>query len=585
MSFGFSASDVVLLVQLAWTTVRNSRKACGEHAELTRETTSLHINLRRLEQEIAKPESPINRPNDNCRQDLAPIVDGCRKVLDVLDRILEKYNGLSDEERSKGKLWKAVRFGNGELANVKDLRLKLTYYTSNISLFLNMVSVGSMGVVEKQMYENGGDLKDIRRAVNGITAHLMSGANREGSVLTDYAGDDKEVWRALRRDLIKGGFSSDVIRDHRDTIQAYVNELGSRGILDDEDLKDSGNFSEDIEDTAPAQATPQTRDEAMGPFEHKTGAARDGLSPPTGKTGHVDGTSGIVNRDAKEDQTLPQQTQTALTPLTMNDISDTLPYTTQADAEIDSVVESDSREGEKVEDGKNRPRFSAPSSLAQSSTELAKEDTWFLGGKSFEASNYSSYSYNDTGGVWVSFHFNSTLHHEAFEALSNPLVARGETLEFQIEAKGFLKVAELRTRLRKRGSKSDGKSWLRLSPLFDVFDAFERDAWDSLSLVIQKGRPDTIISNLLHYGIDWIDAHPGKWRITEWPLPPKRAEREGHEDGGKSRHSTVPSHAAPVAVEDTQDPSSTTEKAKTKDDIKFFVLPKHKAVTKRRNAD
>ena len=113
MSFGFSASDVVLLVQSAWTTVQNSRKACGEYAELTREMTSLHANLRRLERETAKPESPINRPSDTCRQDLAPIVDGCRKALDVLDKILGNYNALSDEERSKRKLWKAVRLAMG----------------------------------------------------------------------------------------------------------------------------------------------------------------------------------------------------------------------------------------------------------------------------------------------------------------------------------------------------------------------------------------------------------------------------------------------------------------------------------------
>ena len=596
MSFGFSPSDVVLLVQLAWATVRNSRKACGEYAELTRETTSLHVNLKRLERETAKPESPINRPSDTCRQDLAPIVGGCGKALDVLDRILEKYNALSDEERSRRKLWKAVRFGNGELASVKDLRLKLTYYTSNLSLFLNMVSMGSMGIVEKQMYEAGGDLKDIRRAVNGITAHLMSGANKEGSVLTDYADDDRAVWKAFRRELITEGFSSDVIRVHKDTIQAYVKELGSRGILDDEELKDSGNISEDIEDTAPAQATSQSRDEAMDSFEHKsgdardevsartsttglfedrTGAVRDGLSPPNGKTGHVDGLSGIINRDAKENQTLPQQTQTALTPLTMNYISDTLPSITQADAEIDSVVESDSKEVEKVDDGKNRPQSSSLIPLAQSLPELAEEDTWFFGQKDFmHAFKYYFLELYVDG--WF-----ETKKHQAFEALSDPLVARGETLEFRDEAKGFLKVAECRTRLKKRSIYADGKSEiLKMSPLFDKVYRFRYEqSFDS----IFYSKRGTIISSLLKLGLRKIDARPENWRITKWPLPPEKSESEGG-SRDKSTRSTVPPHATPAVGKGKQDPSSTTEEVKTKGDDEI-VRTKDKARTEEENTD
>ena len=565
MSFGFSPSDVVLLGQLAWRTVRNSRKACGEYAELTRDITSLHVNLQRLERETAKSESPINRPCDTCRQDLGPIVDGCRKALDVLNRILEKYNALSNEERSKGRLWKAVRFGNGELANVRDLRLKLTYYTSNLSLFLNMVSMGSMGIVEKQMYEARGDLKDIRRAVNGITAQFMSGASKEGSVLTDYAGDDKAVWREFRRELVKEGFSSDVIQEHKDTIKAYVQELGSRGILDDEDLKDSGNISEEIEDTTPVQATPQARDEAMGSFESKSGAARGAVSPCTATTAHVDEISGTGNRDPRENGAFPQQTQIAAAPLTMNNVSDTLPSTTQADAEIDSVVESDSIEVEKVDDRTSRHRQSAPIPLAQSLPELAEDNTWFLGGKGFRhAFRYYTCDHEDYWGLSPGFNLSSTEQHEAFKAISDPREACIETLEFQVEGNDFLKVAEVRTRLWAwvSRSRSDIKALLRLSPLFD--DS-KQPAGDRLSRVTRKGHPNTIIRRLLQYGLLEIDAHPENWRITQWPSLLEKIEREGQKNGDKGKRSTVP-HAAPAVGKGTQDPSSTTKEVVTEED-------------------
>ena len=101
-----------------------------------------------------------------------------------------------------------VRFGNGELADMRDLKEKLTYYISALSLFVNMVSMGSIGRLKQQMEAAGGDIREIRIAVNRITAHLLSASNREGSVLTTYADDDKAVWKELRKELIEEGFSS-----------------------------------------------------------------------------------------------------------------------------------------------------------------------------------------------------------------------------------------------------------------------------------------------------------------------------------------------------------------------------------------
>ena len=262
MSFGFSASDAVLFGQLAWKTFQNSRKACGEHDELTREVSSIHVVICRLEKEVSKPESLINRPGDRYKEELQAIVGGCDRVLKLLNRVLEKYNTLSEKERSVKKLWQRVRFGNGELADIRDLRQKLTYYTSALSLFVNMVSMGSMGRVERKMESAGEDIREIRIAVNGITAHLFSTSNREGSVLTTYADDDKAVWKEFRKELIEEGFSSAIIRKHKSLIKAYIKELGDRGLLDDEDSYDSDNLSE--------RASTRTDDLAPAPSELKS---------------------------------------------------------------------------------------------------------------------------------------------------------------------------------------------------------------------------------------------------------------------------------------------------------------------------
>ena len=221
MSFGYSTSDAVILVQLAWNTVQNSRKAVGEHDELTREASTLHAVLRRLKSELASPGSPINRPGDTCREELESIVAGCSNVLGTLDSILAKHNSLATKERSGKKLWHRWLFGN-KLVLVQDLRGKLCYYTSAIALFLNMVSNGTIGRVEQQMDSAGGELREIRIAVNRIAS-----AYEDDSILTVYSDDDPAVWREIRRELVKDGFTSRVIEQYKDIIQAYIRELGS----------------------------------------------------------------------------------------------------------------------------------------------------------------------------------------------------------------------------------------------------------------------------------------------------------------------------------------------------------------------
>ena len=233
MSFGCSVSDIALLVRLAYKTTQGARAACGEYHELTRETYGLHAVLQRLKIEADKPHSFINRPGETYKQELESISSGCQQVLTQLDKILDKYNALSDQEKSVRKLWKQVRFGSGVVADVADLRSKVTSYTASLSLFINLVSMNTVGEVEKQMNRAGGDLREIKIAVNGITARLSANAKQEGSVFTAYTDDDKDAWRELRRGLVRQGFRDGLIRKHMGTIMAYVKELGTRGILDD----------------------------------------------------------------------------------------------------------------------------------------------------------------------------------------------------------------------------------------------------------------------------------------------------------------------------------------------------------------
>src|SRR6266487_3676246 len=105
MSFGYSVGDFVLLTQLAWKVVDGARKACGEHDELTREVLSLHTILQRLREEIANPESVVNRSNDERTLELRNYISGCEHVLKVVDAVLTKYNALDNRRGNGKKLW------------------------------------------------------------------------------------------------------------------------------------------------------------------------------------------------------------------------------------------------------------------------------------------------------------------------------------------------------------------------------------------------------------------------------------------------------------------------------------------------
>ncbi|KAL3421319.1 IBR domain-containing protein [Phlyctema vagabunda] len=292
MSFGFSIGDFVLLSQLAWTVVQRARAACGSHDELTREVQSLHVVLKRIEAEVSKPESIIHSSDtdgkDDRKEELAGIVEHCRHVLRVLDGILQKYNELSAEKRTVTRLWKTVRFGNGEAQDLSQLRLELATHTSALTLFLNLLALGSQGKVEQHMLSHGEGLRAVRHSVNWITASLQANERRhsEGSILSSYADDDKAFWKQFRRELVREGYSSRVLRRHKDIIRQYVKELGDRGLLDElpgmEEHPDRDGEVGQAPDANFEEASNSSQDEEAEEQEqeHNTSLPTDCISEP-----------------------------------------------------------------------------------------------------------------------------------------------------------------------------------------------------------------------------------------------------------------------------------------------------------------
>ncbi|KAH7356638.1 hypothetical protein BKA65DRAFT_376779, partial [Rhexocercosporidium sp. MPI-PUGE-AT-0058] len=228
MSFGFSIGDFILLTNLARHTVNNAREACGAHDSLTREVNSLHVVLQRLQHEVSKPDSILNRTEDNRRHELGTLTRDCRGVLNVLSSVLEKYNALSEEKRSVTRLWKQVRFGNGEMQDLGEIRTELATYTQAITLFLNLLAMGELGEVSRYMETNGEELREIKNSLHWVISSTQARSYEENSILTSYTEDDKSVWKDFRRELIGEGFSSEILKRHQEAIKMYALELGKR---------------------------------------------------------------------------------------------------------------------------------------------------------------------------------------------------------------------------------------------------------------------------------------------------------------------------------------------------------------------
>ncbi|KAG4438412.1 hypothetical protein IFR05_006118 [Cadophora sp. M221] len=264
MSFGFSIGDFNLLTNLARHTVDNAREACGAHDSLTREVNSLHVVLQRLQLEVSKPDSILNHTEDNRRKELGTLARDCRRVLNVLSSVLEKYNALSEEKRSVTKLWKQIRFGNGEMQDIGNIRMELSTYTQAITLFLNLLAMGELGKVGRYMETHGEELREIRHSLHWVVATAQAKSHEEKSILTSYTEDDKGVWKEFRRELIREGFSSKTLGRYKKTIKSYVLELGERGALDEIEACHATTLLKEVVKEGPSQASSPTAIERDG---------------------------------------------------------------------------------------------------------------------------------------------------------------------------------------------------------------------------------------------------------------------------------------------------------------------------------
>ncbi|KAE9375795.1 hypothetical protein N431DRAFT_437288 [Stipitochalara longipes BDJ] len=319
MDFGSPVGgDCVMLAQLAWDCLQSSRDAVGENDELTRELLGLYKILSRLQNELANPTSLVNRAHDERRQELEEHAADCEGILKVMNTVLEKYNALGRGQRKRMRLWQKIKFGNGEVKDLREVRNELSAHTSAITMGFNLCALHSPGKVEttlemaeEQSRRHGRSLRGIRTSLHWVIANLSAELG-EGSVRSSYANDDKTFSRTLRKELVKEGYDNYELQKHRRLIKAYVEELVNRGVLDDQEPdstrhiprprlhKVRSNFY--LQGQSRIDTWSPTPPETHRPFSNPTMSPK--ISPSVSDTEDVEMADVSTNEDETEDMVL-----------------------------------------------------------------------------------------------------------------------------------------------------------------------------------------------------------------------------------------------------------------------------------------
>jgi hypothetical protein len=82
-------------------------------------------------------------------------------------------------------------------------------------------------------------LPELIRKVDDIAMHIRKGNESvlsARSQWTEYEGDDKQVWREFRRELVGSGFRSADVRMYSSALKVYLQRLKRDGMLDEETI-------------------------------------------------------------------------------------------------------------------------------------------------------------------------------------------------------------------------------------------------------------------------------------------------------------------------------------------------------------
>lgn len=228
-----SVLSISAVAAVARNLYRRAKSSGPDFAEIATVVRPLHLVLKHLRAEAEDPDSLLNASGQESSvyaRQLAPIVEDTDFTLKQLDTILEKYgsypgdydhleNGHRDSGNSSGK-----RMEDRERDMIALIRTKLANHKTNIDIFLDTVQLHNP-TRQHQTFDlehaDGKQMNAIKDKLDIVAARLSQRRAKAWASGDAAEGSEEEMWQLFWAELVKEGFSSDVLRKHKVSSSLY----------------------------------------------------------------------------------------------------------------------------------------------------------------------------------------------------------------------------------------------------------------------------------------------------------------------------------------------------------------------------
>jgi hypothetical protein len=129
VSVGHCVGDVVAIGTLAWNVYKSCKRAPESFGEISSEVHSLHALLKEAEEVLSAQSLPPAK-----QERLGEVGDGCRCVLEDLDKLVKRYESLGTQSK---RTWDRMKFA---AENIPALRLRLASNTGLLNGLLTTLT-------------------------------------------------------------------------------------------------------------------------------------------------------------------------------------------------------------------------------------------------------------------------------------------------------------------------------------------------------------------------------------------------------------------------------------------------------------
>ena len=244
MSFGFSPSDIVTLIALTTKTYKGWRDACGDYSSITGTLNSYQVVLKRVDRHVNKPASDSSASlldgKDLLLGDLQAVLGSSKHAVSELRSVVKKFSSLGTDRKSN---WDRIRMGS---KNLDSLRTRLSQDLHLISTLLISEMFETLQLTRHDISNISDNIKGgIPVALENLVEGQAADSKTVNSAWTTHEHDSKEVWRELRREMKKLGFSDGDVAANREALLQFARSItATPDEQEDEPLPTQGHAPE-----------------------------------------------------------------------------------------------------------------------------------------------------------------------------------------------------------------------------------------------------------------------------------------------------------------------------------------------------